>query len=146
MSDEFQTNKDLLQGCCLSPTLFRIYVSYALQWTKKLGTMGLQIDDSYRLNTLLFADDQVVIAADIDDVSYMTRKQKEEYNRWGLEINLEKTEFLTAGAEGEKQDFNEKVVKNCKGFRYFGSVFSDEPNCESENKIKSVKAEELLGN
>ena len=40
ISDEFQTNKGLLQGCCLSPTLVRIYVSYALQeWTKKCGTM-----------------------------------------------------------------------------------------------------------
>ena len=77
--------------------------------------MGLQIDVSY-LYTLLFADDQVVIAADIDDVSYMTRKLEEEYNRRGLEINFEKTEYLTVGAEGEKLNINGKVVKNCKEF------------------------------
>lgn len=132
ISAEFQTSKGLLQGCCLSPTLFKIYISYALQeWTKKCSQMGIQIDDSY-LYTLLFADDQVIIAADTDDASYMTRKLEEEFNKWGLEINFGKTEYLVIGAEGENLDINGRNVKNCNEFRYLGSIFSKDPNCEKD--------------
>lgn len=39
--------------------------------------------------TLLFADDQVVIAKDNEDACYMTRKLKEECQDCRLEINIE---------------------------------------------------------
>lgn len=41
--------------------------------------------------TVQFADDQVIIAGDKEDLQYMTRKLKETYEYWGLEMNLEKT-------------------------------------------------------
>ena len=37
-----------------------------------------------------FADDQVLLARDRDDMEYMARKLREEYEKWGLTINLEK--------------------------------------------------------
>ena len=37
-----------------------------------------------------FADDQVLLAQDHDDMEYMSRKLKEEYEKWGLAVNLEK--------------------------------------------------------
>jgi len=37
-----------------------------------------------------FADDQVLLKQDHDDTEYMARKLKEEYEKWGLVINLEK--------------------------------------------------------
>ena len=40
----------------------------------------------YSLN---FADDQVLLAQDHHDMEYMARKLKEEYEKWGLAINLE---------------------------------------------------------
>ena len=38
-----------------------------------------------------FANDQVLLAQDHDDMAYMARKLNEEYEKWGLAINLEKT-------------------------------------------------------
>ena len=40
--------------------------------------------------SLLFADDQLLMAEDYEDLEYMTRKLKEEYEKWGLKINMEK--------------------------------------------------------
>ena len=42
------------------------------------------------LHSLNFADDQVLLAQDHDEMEYMARKLKEEYEKWGLTINLEK--------------------------------------------------------
>lgn len=50
--------------------------------------MGISIDDSY---LLLFSDNQIVI------IAHITSKVKEEYQKWGLEMNLEKAEYLAAG-------------------------------------------------
>ena len=44
-----------------------------------------------------FADDQVVLAGDKEDVEYMTRKLKETQEKWGLDMNLNKTKCLCIG-------------------------------------------------
>lgn len=46
------------------------------------------------LYTLIFADDQVIIATDADDVKYMFRKLKVEYGIWDLTVKMSKTEYL----------------------------------------------------
>jgi hypothetical protein len=63
--------KGLRQGCCLSPTLFKIYVNDILkEWQNKCSGMGLNINETF-LHTLLFADDQILIAANEYDIEYM---------------------------------------------------------------------------
>jgi len=54
--------------------------------------MGIQISDDRTLYTLHFADDQVVIALDKENLEYMTRKLLKEYEEWGLSsVNRFKT-------------------------------------------------------
>jgi hypothetical protein len=55
--------------------------------------MGIPIQNTY-LYSLNFADDQVLLAQDHDDMEYTARKLKEEYKKWGLTINLEKTKYV----------------------------------------------------
>lgn len=103
ISDYFKVNKGLRQGCCLSPTLFKLYLNSALkQWIKKINKMGVLIGER-NIYSLLFADDQVVLAEDIEDTTYMVRKLMEEYEKWGLEINTEKTQYMTIGNQGQGQ-------------------------------------------
>jgi len=35
----------------------------------------------------IFSDDQVLLAQGHDDMEYMTRKLREEYEKWGLTMN-----------------------------------------------------------
>ena len=58
-----------------------------------MPTKGIPIQNTY-VYSLNFADDQVVLAQDHDDMEYMTGKLKEEYEEWGLTINLEKTKYI----------------------------------------------------
>ena len=55
--------------------------------------MGIPIQNTY-VYSINFADDQVVLAQDHDDMEYMERKLKEEREEWGLTINLEKTKYI----------------------------------------------------
>jgi hypothetical protein len=54
--------------------------------------MGIPIQNTYAYS-LNFADDQVLLAQDNDDVEYTARKLTEEYEEWGLTINLEKNQM-----------------------------------------------------
>jgi len=58
--------------------------------------MGIPLENT-TLHALQFADDQVVLAGDKEDLEYMTRKLKETYEKWGLDMNLNKTRYLCTG-------------------------------------------------
>jgi len=138
LSEEFQVTKGLRQGCALAPTLFKIYLEAVLKnWKHKCHGMGIPIGDE-TLYTLLFADDQVVIAGDRDDSSYMFRKLEEEYEKWGLTISHKKTEYMVAG-ENDRQDLDvgQHKLKNCATFKYLGVTLSNtgKSNEDIKNKI-----------
>jgi len=129
--------KGLRQGCAMAPTLFKIYINKALKkWKKYCGTMGIPINDKF-LYTLLFADDQVVVAMDEQDSNYMIRKLHEEYKNWGLDINYEKTEQLIIGRDGDDMVIGSKIIRDCVWFKYLGVTLTKEGNSNEEidNKI-----------
>ena len=47
--------------------------------------------------SVLFADDQLLIAQDYEELEYMTRKLIEEYEVWGLKLNVKKTKYMAIG-------------------------------------------------
>ena len=66
--------------------------------------MGVPLEN-ITLYTLQFADDQVVLARDKEYLEYMTSKLKETYEKWGLDMNLNKTKYLCIGGRGDTQQF-----------------------------------------
>ncbi|KAH1014065.1 hypothetical protein HUJ04_002960 [Dendroctonus ponderosae] len=82
--------------------------------------MGLEVgaETPYRL----FAANQVMIAADEQDLSYMVRKLKEEHKRARLKINLSKCEYLAAGHDECKDlELENGVTKRVQLCKYLGS-------------------------
>ena len=64
ISPPFNITKGLRQGCCISPTLLKIYMRKALEeWKRQCSGMGILLYNT-TLYTLQFADDQVVLAGD----------------------------------------------------------------------------------
>jgi hypothetical protein len=55
----------------------------------KCTRMGLEIQGT-TIYSMLFADDQLIIAQDYEDLEYMTRKLIEEYEVRGLKLNVKK--------------------------------------------------------
>jgi hypothetical protein len=58
--------------------------------------MGLEIQDT-TIYSVLFADDQLLIAQNYVDLEYMTRKLIDEYELWGLKLKIIKTEYVATG-------------------------------------------------
>jgi len=62
-------------------------------WQKKSAKMGLKIQDR-TIYSMLFADDQLLIAQNYEELQYMTRKLIEKYELWGLKVNVKETKYM----------------------------------------------------
>ena len=77
----------------MSPILFKIHVYKPLkEWTKKWEQMRIKLINEKYIFNLHFADNQVVIDQDEEDIEYLKRKFLEMHREWGLNINCNKTE------------------------------------------------------
>lgn len=145
ISDGFIPTKGLKQGCCISPLLFKIFLEQSLKgWKSKCRYMGLPLDDG-TIYTLSFADDQVVIAQDYEDMEYMTRKLIEQYEKWGLEVNLEKTEYMCIG--GEQKDLvlnNGQKIKQCSEYKYLGMKLSQNGSLDQAIKERNIQGRKAI--
>ena len=85
--------------------------------------MGVPLEN-ITLYTLQFADDQVVLAGDKEDLEYMTRKLKETYEKWGLDMNMNKTKYLCIG--GTHNNFKsdkDNEIEFYQEYKYLGVIF-----------------------
>ena len=89
------------------------------------------------LYTLCFTDDQVVIAQDEEDLSYMIRKLNEGYTKMGLEMNIKKTEYLAIRDEETTDlEVDENVkIRGTDTFKYLGFTLSKQGTTEEVGEI-----------
>ena len=115
--------KGLKQGCSMSPTLFKIYVQEALnQWCKKCSRMGIEMGES-NFYTMLFADDQIILANYEDEITYLMEKLLEKFKKWELQVNISKTEYLCVGNTRHRVS-SPKTIKKVKQNNYLGSLIT----------------------
>jgi hypothetical protein len=96
--------------------------------------MGIPIQNTY-VYSLNFADDQVLLAQDNDDMEYMVRKLKEGYEEWELTVNLGKIEYVYFGEEKEalKVDCSEEI-NLCTECTYLGTKIDQSGDNTTEIK------------
>lgn len=94
------------------------------EWFRRCGGLGLPIEDKH-LSSIFFADDQVVMAQDREDLELMMRKLEDSYSGWGIRINFEKSKYMMISGN-EEDDLNGKKYERVKNFKYLGSVLEEE--------------------
>ncbi|KAL3687786.1 hypothetical protein R1sor_014095 [Riccia sorocarpa] len=114
----------VVQGCPLSPTLFRLLID-KLFWHGQPPdgeASGSSLQDA---KVLIFADDVVFLAHSEEQLHEHLRNLEDFCRRTGLGVNLAKTRWLRVGRKPEQCfTFNEQQVEECKLYRYLGVEFS----------------------
>ena len=106
--------------------------------------MGLRVGQD-KLFALYFADDQVVIAEDQDDLSYMVRKLSEAYQQAGLTINTGKSEYVVVGKdEIENLPLGETHMVGVKQCKYLGALFNKKGNSNEEITQRIIKGRNII--
>jgi len=145
LSHPFNITKGLRQGCFISPTPFKIYVRKALEeWKPKCHGMGVPLEN-ITLYTLQFADDQVVLAGDKEDLEYMTCKLKETYEKWGLDMNLNKTKYLCMGGTQNNLKLDkDNEIEFCQEYNYLGVIFDTSGTHDKEIRSRVMQARKCV--
>ena len=94
--DWFQIGKGVHQCCILSPCLFNFYAEY-IMWNPRLDEAQAEIKIAGRnINNLRYADDPTLMAESEEELKSLLMKMKEESEKTGLKINIQKTKIMAS--------------------------------------------------
>ena len=95
--DWFQIGKGVRQGCMLSPCLFNLYAEYIMRNTG-LHEAQAGINIARRnINNLRYADNTILMAESKEELKSLLMKLREESEKVGLKLNIQKTKIMASG-------------------------------------------------
>ena len=101
-TDWFQIGKGVRQGCILSPCLFNLYAEYIMR-NAGLEEAQAGIKTARRnINNLRHADDTILMA-ESEELKNLLMKVKEESEKAGLKLNIQKTKIMAPGPITSRQ-------------------------------------------
>ena len=96
-TDWFQIGKGVHQGCILSPCLFNLYAEYIMRNVGLEETQaGIKIARR-NINHLRYADDTTIMAESEEELKSLLMKVKEESEKVGLKLNIQKMKIMASG-------------------------------------------------
>ena len=95
-ADWFQIGKGVCQGSILSPCLFNLYVEYIMRNAGlEEAQAGIKIARR-NINNLRYADDTTLMAESEEELKSLLMKVKEESEKVGLKLNIQKTKIIAS--------------------------------------------------
>ena len=96
-TDWFQIGKGVHQGYIMSPCLLNLYAEYITRNTGlEEAQAGIKIAGR-NTNNLRYADDTTLMAESKEELKSLLMKVKEESEKVGLKLNIQKTKLMASG-------------------------------------------------
>ena len=142
MEDWFRIGKGVCQGCILSPCLFNLHEEYLMQ----NGGLDEAQDSSRRnIKKLRYADDTTLMAKSEEDLKSLLMKVKEESEKAGLKLNIQKTKILASSPITSWQ-IDGETVKTVTDFLFLGSKITVDGDCSHEIKKHLLLRRKVMTN
>ena len=94
-TDWFQIGKGVHQGCMLSPCLFNLYAEYIMR-DARLDEAQAKISGK-NINNLRYTDDITLRAESKEELKSLLVNVKEESEKVGFTLNIQKTKIMASG-------------------------------------------------
>ena len=132
----FQIGKGVWQGCILSPCLLNLYAEY-ITWNAGLDEVQAGIKIAGRnINNLRYADDTTLMAESEEELESLLVKVKEESEKVGLKLNIQKTKIMASNPITSWQ-IDGETVETVADFSFLGgggSKVTADGDCSHEIK------------
>ena len=126
----FQIGKGVHQGCILSPCLFNLYAE-CIMWNARLDETQAGLKIARRnIKNFRYADDATLMAESEEDLKSILMKEKEESEKAGLKLSIQKTKIMASGPITSWQIDGETVADIILG----GSKITADGDCSHEIK------------
>ena len=95
--DQFQIGKGVHQGCILSPCLFNFYAEYLMRNAGLDEAQARTKIAGRNINNLRYGDGTTLTAESEEGLKSLLMKMKEESEKVGLKLNIQKTKIMAYG-------------------------------------------------
>ena len=137
--DWFKIGKGIRQDCILSPCLFNFCAEYIMRNTGLEETQaGIKIAGR-NINNLRYADDTTLMAESEEELKNLLMKVKEESEKVGLKLNIQKTKIM-ASSLITSWEIDGETVETVSDFILGGSKITADGDCSH-----GIKRRLLLG-
>ena len=144
-TDWFQIGKGVRQGCMLLPCLFNLHEEYIMRNAGlHEAQTGIKIAGR-NINNLRYADDTTLMAESKEEIKSLLMKVKEESEKVGLKLNLQKTKIMASGPiiswkiDGE-------TVEIVADFTFGGFKITADGDCSHEIKRRLLLGRKAMTN
>ena len=94
--DGFEIGKIVCQGCILSPSLFNLYAEYSMQSARLDEVPARNKIAGRNINNLKYVDD-TTLRAESKELESLLIKVKENSEKAGLKLKIQKTKIMASG-------------------------------------------------
>ena len=143
-TDWFQIGKRVRQGCILSPCSFNFYAEYIMRNAGlEEAQAGIKIARR-NINNLRHADDTTLMA-ESEELKSLLMKVKEEREKVGLKLNIQKTKIMASGPITPWQ-IDGETVETVADFILGGSKITVGGDCSHEIKRRLLLGRKVITN
>ena len=143
-TDWFQIGKGVRRGCILSPCLFNLYTEYIMRNAGLEAQAGIKIAGR-NINNLRYADDTTLRAESEEELKSLLMKVKEESEKVGLKLNLQKTKIMASGPS-TSWEIDGETVETVSDFIFGGSKITEDGDCSHEIKRHLLLGRKVITN
>ena len=144
-TDWFQIGKGVRQGCILSSCLFNLHAEYIMR-NSGLEEAQAGIKTAGRnINNLRYADDTTLMAESEEELKSLWMKVKEESEKVGLKLTIEKTKIIASDLITSWQ-IDGETVETMVGFIFLGSKITADGDSSHEIKRRLLLGRKVMTN
>ena len=144
-TDWFQIGNGVHQGCILSPCLFNLHAEYILQNGGLVEAQaGVKIAQR-NINNLRYADDTTLMVESKEELKSLLMKVKEESEKAGLKLNIQKMKIMASGPITSWQTDGE-TMETVTDLIFFGSKITADGDCSHEIKRRLLLGRKAMTN
>ena len=117
-TDWFQIGKGVCQGCMFAPCLFNLYAEYIMRNAGLDEAQAVIKIARQNISNLRYADDTTLMAESEEELKSLLMKVKEESEKVGLKLNIQKTK-VTASSPITSWQIDGETVETVGDFSFW---------------------------
>ena len=144
-TDWFQIGKGVRQGCILSPCLFILYAEYIMRNAGlEEAQAGIKIPRR-NINNFRYADGTTLMAESEEELNSLLMKEKEEREKVGLKLNIQKMKIMASGPI-TSWEIDGETMETVADFIFGGSKITADGECSHQIKRRLLFGRKVMTN